>query len=106
MSAENVSWEGGREAPPRPLSVYDATQPTPKHFIANRWVAAESGDTLPMIDPSDGLPLAAIDARTAPDIDRAVGAAQRARDGAWGKLAPVEKGRLLAKLSRAILDTS
>ena len=30
--------------------------------------------------------------------------AQRAREGAWGKLAPAERGRLLGKLSRAILD--
>jgi aldehyde dehydrogenase (NAD+) len=75
-----------------------------KHFIGNRWVAAATGDTLPMIDPSDGLPFAAIAAGTAADIDRAVAAAQRARDGAWGRLAPAEKGRLLAKLGRAILD--
>ena len=31
-------------------------------------------------------------------------AARRARDGAWGRLAPAEKGRLLGRLSRAILD--
>jgi aldehyde dehydrogenase (NAD+) len=74
------------------------------HFIANRWVAAATGATLPMIDPSDGEPFAAIASGNAVDIDRAVQAAQRARDGAWGRLAPAEKGRLLAKLGREILD--
>ena len=88
----------GRGEASRPLSH--------QMFIGNRWVASETGDTLPMIDPSDGLAFATIAAGTAPDIDRAVSAAQRARDGAWGRLAPVEKGRLLAGLSRAILDNA
>src|SRR5262245_40566947 len=69
-----------------------------QHFIANRWVAPEAGATLPMIDPSTGAPFAAIAAGTRPDIDRAVAAAQRARDGAWGRLAPAEKGRAIAKV--------
>jgi aldehyde dehydrogenase (NAD+) len=75
-----------------------------EHFIGNRWVAAATGATLPMIDPSDGKAFAAIAFGTAEDIDRAVRAAEHARDGIWGRLAPVEKGRLLAKLGRAILD--
>jgi aldehyde dehydrogenase (NAD+) len=75
-----------------------------QNFIANRWVEPASGTELPMIDPSDGVAFAAIAAGTAPDIDRAVTAAQRARDGAWGRLSPAEKGRALAKLGQAILD--
>ena len=67
------------------------------HFIGNRWHrAAEPAPTLPMIDPSDGAPFAAIARGNAADIDAAVRAAQAARDGAWGRLAPAEKGRLLA----------
>jgi aldehyde dehydrogenase (NAD+) len=76
----------------------------PEHFIGNRWVAPATGATLPMIDPSDGSPFAAIAFGTVEDVDRAVTAAQHARDGIWGRLAPAEKGRVLAKLSRAILD--
>ncbi len=76
----------------------------PQHFIANAFVAPASGETLEMIDPSDGHAFAAIARGNAADIDRAVAAAQRARDGAWGRLSPVEKGRVLARLSRAILD--
>src|SRR5437762_879353 len=67
-----------------------------QHFIANRWVEPASGQTLPMIDPSDGREFARIARGNAADIDRAVKAAEGARDGAWGKLPPVERGRLLA----------
>ena len=75
-----------------------------KHFIGNGWVVPASGETLPMIDPSDGLPFAAIAAGTGPDVDLAVRSARRAVDGSWGRLAPAEKGRLLTKLGRAIED--
>jgi aldehyde dehydrogenase (NAD+) len=76
----------------------------PQHFIANDFVASASGETLAMIDPSDGHAFAAIARGNAVDIDRAVIAAQRARDGAWGGFSPVEKGRLLARLARSILE--
>src|SRR5882672_5435485 len=33
-----------------------------------------------------------------------VPAAEHARDGAWGKLAPVERGRSLARIAAAIAD--
>ena len=72
------------------------------HFIANRFVAACDGATLPMIDPSDGAAFAAIARGSAPDIDIAVRAAAAARDGAWGRLAPAERGRKLAALGDAI----
>jgi aldehyde dehydrogenase (NAD+) len=76
----------------------------PQHFIANRFVAPSDGRTLPMIDPSDGAPFAAIARGNDADVDAAVEAAERARDGAWGRLAPAERGRRLSALSRAIAD--
>jgi aldehyde dehydrogenase (NAD+) len=82
-----------------------ATVRTPaQHFIANAWVAARSGETLPMIDPSTGQPFAAIARGDAVDVDVAVKAARAAFDGGWGSLSPAEKGRLLGKLARAIAD--
>jgi len=75
-----------------------------QNFIANRWQAPAGGGVLPMVDPSDGAPFAAIARGSAADVAAAVHAAQAARDGAWGRLAPAEKGRLLGKLSRLILD--
>lgn len=73
-----------------------------KHFIDNRFVDAPDGATLPMIDPSDGAPFAAIARGASADVDQAVNAAERARDGAWGRLAPVERGRRLAAVARAV----
>ena len=75
-----------------------------QHFIANRWQAPAGGGVLPMVDPSDGAPFAAIARGNADDVAAAVRAAQGARDGAWGRLAPAEKGRLLGRLARLILD--
>ena len=57
-----------------------------------------------MIDPSDGSVFAEIARGDATDIDTAMGAAMSARDGAWGRVAAADRGRVLAKLSRAIGD--
>jgi aldehyde dehydrogenase (NAD+) len=73
-----------------------------QHVIANRFVAAHDGRTLPMLDPSDGSAFAAIARGSAADVDDAVRAAARARDGAFGKLAPAVRGRTLAKIAEAI----
>jgi len=76
-----------------------------RHFIANRFVAARDGRTLPMIDPSDGAPFAAIARGDAADVDDAVAAAERAR-ARWASVAPAERGRALARLSVAIAEHS
>jgi aldehyde dehydrogenase (NAD+) len=73
-----------------------------RNLIGDRWVASESG-TLPMIDPSNGGEFARIARGAAPDIDRAVAAARSALEGSWGRLSSVERGRLLARMSAAIL---
>ena len=76
----------------------------PHHFIGNRFVASRDGRTLPMTDPSDGSEFASIARGGAADVDAAVQAARRARDGAWGKLSPAARGRCLAHLATAITD--
>jgi aldehyde dehydrogenase (NAD+) len=74
-----------------------------QNFIANAWQPSSSRAELPMIDPSDGAPFAAIARGNAYDIDTAVTAARQALAGPWGKLAPAERGRLLGALGRALL---
>jgi aldehyde dehydrogenase (NAD+) len=71
------------------------------NFIGNRWLEASSAATLPMIDPSDGEPFAAIARSDAKDVDAAIRAARGAIEGSWGALAPAERGRLLFALSPA-----
>ncbi|MBP8294906.1 MAG: aldehyde dehydrogenase family protein, partial [Burkholderiales bacterium] len=80
------------------------TLPPPRNFIDNQHVAPAGGQTIPVVDPSDGSVFAHLARGNADDIDRAVKAAEGARDGAWGKMSPVDKGRLLMRLSQQILD--
>ncbi len=79
---------------------FDASQV----FIAGQWRAGASGQTLPLLDPSDGELLTHIARGTAADVDAAVGAAQAALDGAWGQLTAAERGRILLKMSTLVLQ--
>ena len=49
-----------------------------KNFIANQWVSALAGQTLPVINPSDGQMYAEIARSGEADIDVAVRAARDA----------------------------
>ncbi|GKS87134.1 aldehyde dehydrogenase family protein [Acidovorax sp. SUPP1855] len=69
------------------------------HYIANAPVASSSGRTIAVIDPSDGQPFDEIQRGTEEDIDAAVHAARQCHEAVWRKLAPVERGRLLMRLS-------
>ena len=83
-------------------------------FIAGRWRAGDSGQTLPLINPSDGSELTRIARGNAADIEAAVQAAQEAlegqagvegeRAGVWGRLTATERGRLLMKMSALVLE--
>jgi aldehyde dehydrogenase (NAD+) len=85
-----------------------ATPAETHHFIGNRWVASNEGLTIDVVDPSDGKPFARIARGNGTDIDRAVRAARTALgesfDGDWGRMTATERGRLLMKLSAAVLD--
>ena len=73
-------------------------------LIDGDWSPSSSGATIPVIDPSDGQPFTTIARGTAEDIDRAVAAARRAFDGAWGKVSAADRGRILTRFARLILD--
>ena len=89
---------------------FDASQV----FIAGRWRAGDSGQTLPLINPSDGSELTRIARGNGADIEAAVRAAQVALEGeggvegdpagAWGRLTATERGRLLMKMSALVLE--
>lgn len=78
--------------------------PTDKCFIDGAWVAPSSKDTLPLENPSDGAVVGAIARGGAADIDLAVDAARRSLDSEWGRMPAFERGRLLAKVGRAVLE--
>jgi aldehyde dehydrogenase (NAD+) len=71
-----------------------------KLFIAGRWTGADA--TLPIEDPSTGEAIGTLAAGKAGDIDAAVAAAQTAFSGAWGNATAAERGRVLAKIGRAV----
>jgi len=66
-------------------------------FIDNEPVAASGGESIPVVDPSDATVFAHVARGTAADVDRAVSAARRAADGAWGRTSAVERGRILRR---------
>jgi aldehyde dehydrogenase (NAD+) len=74
------------------------------HFIHNQRVNGSTNETIAVLDPSDGQVFAHIARGNEQDVQKAVSAARTAADGGtWSRLAPMERGRLLHKLSDAIL---
>ncbi|MFC0407643.1 aldehyde dehydrogenase family protein [Roseomonas elaeocarpi] len=74
------------------------------NLIGGAWRPAAGGDTLPLLNPSDGTELARIARGGAEDIDRAVAAAAEARRGAWGRTTATERGRLLTRMGQLVAD--
>jgi len=72
-------------------------------LIGGQWRACASGETLPLLNPSDGSVLAEIARGQAADIDAAVAAAQAALDGDWGRLTAAERGRLMLRMSALVI---
>ncbi len=73
-------------------------------LVGGSWRACDSGQLLPLVNPSDGSALAQIARGTAADVDVAVAAAQDALQGAWGQLTATERGRVLLKMSALVLE--
>jgi aldehyde dehydrogenase (NAD+) len=73
------------------------------HFVDNRHYPASSGLSIPMIDPSDGQVFDAIARGNADDVNSAVNAARRCQATIWSRLPAADRGRLLMRLSNAIV---
>ena len=82
-----------------PIAGFDTSQV----LIDGRWRPGASGQTLPLLNPSDGSQLAQIARGNAADIAAAVSAAHSALDGEWGRLSAAERGRILMKMSAITL---
>ncbi|MEI7537885.1 MAG: aldehyde dehydrogenase family protein [Comamonadaceae bacterium] len=72
------------------------------NFIANTSVPSSSGQTIAVVDPSDGQTYDEIQRSNASDIDHAVRSARLCFDSVWSKLGAAERGRLLMRLSEKI----
>src|SRR5277367_4736359 len=72
---------------------------TRKMLINGKWVEAASGKTFATYNPATGEVLARVAEGDREDIDRAVKAARAAfENGAWSRLTPSERGRMIWKL--------
>ena len=78
----------------------------PTLLIDGKWVASVSVQTIDVINPCDGKSFTQIDRGNAADIDLAVAAAQRALDGAWGKMTATERGRILMRFGELIVKNA
>lgn len=73
-------------------------------LIDGKWVAPSGGEYLPLENPSTGARIGSIARGTAADIDAAVGSAQSAWQGDWGRTTAVERGRALFRLRELVLE--
>ena len=70
----------------------------PDLFIDGAWIAASSGETSEVVNPSDQSVVATVDVATPEDVDRAVAAARRAFDTSdWPWLPPAERAAILER---------
>jgi len=72
-----------------------------KNVINGALVAAASGETYDVIDPSTGQVYAQAPMSSAEDVDRAYAAAEAAYEG-WGDTTPQERSRALLRIADAI----
>lgn len=77
----------------------------PAHcLIGGDWGPCDRGQTLSLVNPSDGTVLCQIARGGEADIDRAVIAARAAFAGPWGRATAVERGRVLHKIGTLVLE--
>src|SRR5580692_2828291 len=76
---------------------------TYKNYVNGQWVAAASGETFPVYDPSTEEVIAHVAAAGPADVDAAVKAAREAFDnGPWRQTTAQDRGRILFKLAEKI----
>jgi aldehyde dehydrogenase (NAD+) len=73
-------------------------------LIAGAWRESLGGATIAAINPSDGDRFGSLARGTSEDVDAAVRAARAALEGEWGRMPAFERGRVLARLCRLVLD--
>ncbi len=73
-------------------------------FIDGEFVETSSGERLITVNPATAEPLAEVAVAGEADVDRAVAAARRAYETAWGELAPSARGRYLFRIARLLQE--
>ena len=73
-------------------------------LIGGTWVPTLSGQTLALVNPSDGSVICQIARGNSADMDAAVAAAQQALDSDWGRMSALERGRILTRTGQLVLE--
>src|SRR5438045_137699 len=71
-------------------------------LIGSEWREASNGEWIETPDPATGKTIGKFPAGGAADVDAAGSAARKAFKGAWKKLTPYERGRLMQKVASGI----
>jgi len=79
--------------------------PQTRLLIDGRFVDPVERGSIPVLNPATGEKLCDVAAGTSADVDLAVKAARRAFDsGPWGRLSPLERGKLLHGFARLLWE--
>ncbi|MGZ4686054.1 aldehyde dehydrogenase family protein [Oryzihumus sp.] len=73
-------------------------------FIGGEFVESEGGSAFKTISPATEEVLAEVTEASEADVDRAVRAARRAYEGAWGRLSGAERGKYLFRIARLLQE--
>ncbi len=87
----------------RPVTAF-IDQPR-KMMIGGKWVESLSGETLDVFNPATEEVIAKVQSGDRADVDVAVKAARKALEsGAWPKMSPSERGKMIWKIGDLILE--
>nr|MDJ1018529.1 aldehyde dehydrogenase family protein [Paracoccaceae bacterium] len=75
-------------------------------LIGGAWRRSAGGETLPLINPSDGKEICQVARCGLADVDSAVSAAASALECDWGRMTARDRGRVLTEIGRRVLERS
>ncbi|NGZ84749.1 NAD-dependent succinate-semialdehyde dehydrogenase [Duganella aceris] len=80
-----------------------SSYPDIRLLIANEWVEATDGKTIPVLNPATGKPIGNVAHAGIADLDRALAAAQRGFD-AWRKVPAFERGAIMRRAANLLRE--
>jgi aldehyde dehydrogenase (NAD+) len=79
-------------------------QPRYELFVGGKWVAPKSKKYFDTVSPSTEEKLAEVAEANAADVDDAVSAARACYEKYWSKLRPIDRGKYIYRISRALQE--
>ncbi|TNF46748.1 MAG: aldehyde dehydrogenase family protein [Bacteroidetes bacterium] len=73
-------------------------------FIDGKWVKPSSGKYFDSINPSNEEKISSVAHANQADVDKAVKAARKAYNGAWGKMSGKERGKYIYRIARMMQE--